>query len=303
VAVNDNRAHLLPLRALTDGSVVVSDDSLYPPRLWKPPSGADIGEAAIGEIRTTDALVLTLDRADVPTGTVAGLRAILPAGPSAFWSFAEALRRACQVALDIDPGELVMGLQPIRTSDTPSFRVFLADALDNGAGYATELGQTEVFKRILDEARLELTHAWESARHKECTASCPDCLRSYDNRRLHGALDWRLALDMLDLASGAPLSESRWTIPGWIAARAFADTMGSWLNAQTIEGLPVLTNTDKKRAVVLGHPLWRRELDNLTEQQSLALDAIQTDLAIPTVAMSDPYELSRLPLAVLRKLM
>jgi DEAD/DEAH box helicase domain-containing protein len=301
--VNDNRAHLFPLRTLNDGSVVVSDDSLYPPRLWKPPPGADIGEAAIGEIRTTDALVLTLDRADLPTGTVAGLRAILPAGPSAFWSFAEALRRACQVALDIDPGELVMGLQPIRTSDTPSFRVFLADALDNGAGYATELGQTEVFKRILDEARLELTHAWESARHKECTASCPDCLRSYDNRRLHGALDWRLALDMLDLASGAPLSESRWTIPGWIAARAFADTMGSWLNAQTIEGLPVLINTDIKCAVVLGHPLWRRELDNLTEQQSLALDVIQTDLAIPTVAMSDPYELSRLPLAVLRKLM
>lgn len=303
VEVNDNRARLFPLCNLNDGSVVASDDSLYPPRLWKPPSGADIGEAAIGEIRTTDALVVTLDRAEIPTGMVAGLRAVLPAGPSAFWSFAEALRRACQVALDIDPGELVMGLQPIRTSDTPSFRVFLADALDNGAGYATELGQGEVFKRILDEARLELTHAWESAKHKDCTASCPDCLRSYDNRRLHGALDWRLALDMLDLASGAPLPEERWVIPGSIAAHAFADTMGSWLDAQTIQGLPVLINTDIKRAVVLGHPLWRRELHNLTERQTLLRDVIQTDLAIPAVAMSDPYELSRQPLAVLRRLL
>ena len=47
---------------------------------------------------------------------------------------------------------------------TPSSRVFLADALDNGAGYAVELGKPRVFARILDQARRELTAAWERPR-------------------------------------------------------------------------------------------------------------------------------------------
>ena len=130
-------------------------------------------------------------------------RTLLPAGPAAFWSFAEILRRACQVALDIDPQELVMGLQARVVARHPSARVFLADALDNGAGYAVELGKPKVFARILDQARQELTTPGKTPRTRAyCTVSCPDCLRSYDNRRLHGALDWRLALDMMDLAAG-----------------------------------------------------------------------------------------------------
>ena len=204
IQVNDNRGDLFPLRRLTDGSVVVSDDAVLPLRTWKEaPAGQDLDAAAIGELRTTDALVVSLDRPDVPSGTIVTPRSILPAGPAAFWSFAEILRRACQVALDIDPQELIMGLQARVVDGNPSARVFLADALDNGAGYAVELGKPRVFARILDQARRELTAAWEDPAHAHiCTVSCPDCLRSYDNRRLHGALDWRLALDMMDLAAG-----------------------------------------------------------------------------------------------------
>ena len=166
IQVNDNRGELFPLRRLTDGSVVVSDDAVLPLRTWKEaPAGQDLDAAAIGELRTTDALVVSLDRPDVPSGTVVTPRSILPAGPAAFWSFAEILRRACQVALDIDPQELVMGLQARVVDGNPSARVFLADALDNGAGYAVELGKPRVFARILDQARRELTAAWEDPAH------------------------------------------------------------------------------------------------------------------------------------------
>jgi DEAD/DEAH box helicase domain-containing protein len=174
--------------------------------------------------------------------------------------------------------------------------------LDNGAGYASELGQPEVFKKILDEAREELTDAWESAAHTDCTVSCPDCLRSYDNRRLHGALDWRLALDMLDLAAGEQLKKQRWLSRGPLVAQAFTHSMGSWLSSEIIEGLPVLMNQDKSKAVILGHPLWRRDPDHLTEQQSLVLEVMVRDLAIPSVSFSDLYEVDRQPLAVLRGL-
>lgn len=302
IQANDNRGDLFPFRRLSDASVVTADDSLFPPRTWKTPDGLDIGFGAIGELRTTDALVIGLDKPDVPGGTVVSSRALLPAGSAAFWSFAEVLRRACQVALDIDPQELVFGLLAIHAESAPSFRIFLADALDNGAGYASELGQTGVFKKILDEARAELTHAWESAAHADCTVSCPDCLRSYDNRRLHGALDWRLALDMLDLAAGEHLKEQRWLSRGPLVAQAFTQSMGNWLSSEIIEGLPVLINQDKSKAVILGHPLWRRDPDHLTEQQGLVLEVVERDLGIQSARFSDLYEVDRQPLMVLRGL-
>jgi DEAD/DEAH box helicase domain-containing protein len=302
--VNDNHGELFPLQKLSDGTVVVADDTVLPLKTWKAPSaGQNLGLAAIGELRTTDALVVSLDRPDVPSGTVVTPRTILPAGPAAFWSFAEVLRRACQVALDIDPQELVMGLQARGVGEHATARVFLADALDNGAGYAVELGQPGVFSRILQHARLELTGAWEDDAHaRYCTVSCPDCLRSYDNRRLHGALDWKLALDMLDLAAGKPLDAQRWLARGGSAAQAFAQSIGGWLAAELVDGLPVLASKDDGKAVILGHPLWRREEEHLTGWQRSVRDAVTAGTGIAEVTFSDLYELDRQPLAVLQQL-
>ena len=126
IQANDNRGDLFPFRRLSDASVVAADESLFPPRTWKTANGVDIGSGAIGELRTTDALVIGLDKPDVPGGAVVSSRALLPAGPAAFWSFAEVLRRACQVALDIDPQELVIGLLAIHAESAPSFRIFPA---------------------------------------------------------------------------------------------------------------------------------------------------------------------------------
>lgn len=303
--VNDNRGNLFPLRRLPDGSVVVSDEAVLPLKTWRAaPAGQDLDAAAIGERRTTDALVVSLEQPKVPSGAIAIPRSILPAGPAAFWSFAEILRRACQVALDIDPQELVMGIQPRIAAGNPSARVFLADALDNGAGYAVELGRPGVFARILDQTRQELTADWESPAHaRYCTVSCPDCLRSYDNRRLHGALDWRLALDMMDLAAGEPLKTDRWLTRGESVARAFAQSTGGWLTADLVDDLPVLLNKAERKAVILGHPLWRRDEVHRTDWQHRVLATVTDGMSVNAVEFSDLYELDRQPLAVLRYLM
>ena len=186
VQVNDNRGDLFPLLELTDGSVVVPEQSLYPPRTWHIPPGTDKGRAAIGEVRTTDVLLVRLTEIDVPTGVVSSLPHQLPAGKTAFWSLAESLRVAWQVQLDVDPQELIVGLQPVRRRETPTYDIFVADALENGAGYASEIGRAEVFRKLLQDTRHALTERWEMVEHRSCTSSCPDCLRSYDNRRLHG---------------------------------------------------------------------------------------------------------------------
>lgn len=302
--VNDNRGNLFPLRRLSDQSVVVPDNAMLPRRTWKvPPPGQDLDAAAIGELRTTDALVVSLDRPNVPSGAVTTSRSAIPAGLAAFWSFAETLRRACQVELDIDPQELVMGLQAWFVNGTPSARVFLADALDNGAGYAVELGRPPVFEGILGRAREKLTADWEKPEHAHfCTASCPDCLRSYDNRRLHGALDWRLALDMMDLAAGRYLNTDRWIARGPSVTRAFAQSTGDWLTAEVVDGLPVLLNKEDHKAVVLGHPLWRRDHEHLTAPQRHASTTVTANTDVHHVKYSDLYELDRQPLAILRYL-
>jgi hypothetical protein len=58
-----------------------------------------------------------------------------------------------------------MGLQARMVGADPGARVFLADALDNGAGHAVELGRPRVFANILNRTRQELTAAWEDPLH------------------------------------------------------------------------------------------------------------------------------------------
>lgn len=303
VHVNDNRGSLFRLRRMADRTVV-SEDSVFPPGEPAPESGIALDPAAIGEIRTTDALVVGLDRPQTPGGFVAMSKAVLPAGRGAFWSFAEAIRRACQIALDIDRQELVVGLKPHHVHGIPSAEIFIADALDNGAGYAVELGQPDVFQTILDGARAELTAAWDAREHAaNCTVACPDCLRSYDNRRLHGALDWRLALDMLDLAAGEELKTGRWLQQGQRVADTVVRNIGGAATAELVGGLPVLIGQETGKAVILGHPLWRREEECLTDQQKLVYDALRGMNRIRHVGFSDLYELDRQPLAVLRPLL
>lgn len=303
VQVNDNRGMLFALKRVTDGTVTVSGTALHSERALVPWNGGTLDRAAIGEIRTTDALVIGLDRPLVPGGFVITTRGDLPAGRGAFWSLAEVLRRACQVTLDIDRQELIVGLQPRRIDGIPSAEIFIADALDNGAGYAVELGQPDIFGKILSDARAELSAVWEEAGHAEyCTVACPDCLRSYDNRRLHGALDWRLALDMLDLAAGEELKTNRWLVRGQLSAHALVQNMSGVATTEIVEGLPVLLSKHLGKAVVIGHPLWRRDEDHLTDQQKLAADTIRNSGRARSVSFSDFYELDRQPLAVLSPL-
>ena len=80
--------------------------------------------------------------------------------------------------------------------------IYVADQLENGAGYATELGRGDRLARVVNRIADDLGARWSSTAHVECESSCPDCLRSYDNRHLHPYLSWRLALDVAELLLG-----------------------------------------------------------------------------------------------------
>jgi len=183
------------------------------------------------------------------------------------------LRRAAAVLLDIHDYELKSG---IRSIEDPAAgvtgQIFLSDTLENGAGYATHLGQPAVAEHLLRlicepghngffETLVGDLHA------NSCDTSCPDCLRSYSNLQYHNLLDWRLAVDVaslaLDAAAPISLSSPRWDRVANIAAVTLRNARPGY-RQMTIAGLPAVT--DGNDVKILTHPLW------LTDRNSLGPD-------------------------------
>lgn len=258
--INDNREQLFKLHAFAGGFVVAQGD-MYTDQVALPREllDRDIGrEGAIGAIRPTDVLVLELimrlpgsENGDHRHGR----------GPelSALWSFAQLLRLAGAAELDIDPRELEIGLQPARhaAGSTLTRRVFLADRLENGAGYCRLLGDPARLERVLDRIVDDIGSRFQKPGHADtCDRSCPDCLRSYENRPLHPLLDWRLGLDLAELAAGRPLDEQRWIGEASTIARAVADSFD--LRAGSVADLPTLSDGGARTAI-LCHPMWTAE--------------------------------------------
>ena len=305
VCINDNGGSLFPLLRQRDGTVVCDDDSLYGKQMKFDSDGSTrLEPTAIGEIRPTDVITLSLEQAALHGGVVPTAAYLSPAGVSAMWSFAEIMRRGCQVALDLQPDELQVGLQPIRVGDFETRRVFLADRLENGAGYAPELGRGTHVKQVLKGILEELADKYEGPQHSHCGESCPDCLRSWDNRRLHGALDWRLALDVAALAAGLPLPLDRWLTRAERQADLFVRAYSQALpcRVELVSGLHAIIRRDNQTAVVLGHPLWMHDERYLNAEQAEAYDIVRSDLGVPKVTISDLWVLDRIPARIFRLL-
>ena len=297
IRINDNNGNLFDLTTLRHGSVVCQDEELYDQAPEFPLEGSSIRDrGAIGEIRSTDVVTLTIDRASLVDQVVVTNRESTPAGLSALWSFAEVIRRGCQVALDLQPDEMQVGLQPANIANVVTRRIFLADRLENGAGYAPQIGQAENIEKVLDGILDELAKQYDSKDHADCVESCPDCLRSWDNRRLHTVLDWRLALDVAALASREPLVTERWFERGVHSARLFTEAYRQAISTYVVEAgeLVAIVRKDRMAAVVLGHPLWRHELTLLNSIQKEAFDYLSDVLDVTNVEVSDYWVLERL---------
>jgi DEAD/DEAH box helicase domain-containing protein len=163
--------------------------------------------------------------------------------------------------LDIDVNELRVGLRVRRERQLPRAEIFISDALENGAGYSTYLAQQEVlhelFSRIGPDSKPG-TRGAQWAGHtqagKICDSSCHDCLRDYSNMRFHGLLDWRLALDMADIASCRPLLEQRWLSRAVDVREHLCEGFG-WRPAE-FGGIPSIIRDDDGLIQLLSHPLW-----------------------------------------------
>lgn len=197
-------------------------------------------------------------------------------GRAAWYSLAFALRNAASIMLDIESNELQGGLYVTSSEGQAKASAFLCDYLENGAGYANRLGESEEFTRLMDYLNRKLCEQWKQHR-KECDTSCVRCLRDYTNLSYHPILDWRLALDMgLLIQKEKPLSlegshwEDLYLDEGSPIQKSLSQLLFQPIDVDS--PLPIFEGTYKYKgkAVVLRHPLWTKDHPDIERAKQIA---------------------------------
>ena len=305
IRVNNHRGDGFPIARKGNKSWVCVDPSLYPESVFNRLVYRGQGEQslsaemsiAIGEIRPTDVATFLIK----PSSELLKFEAIIsnqsecPSGNSALRSFGELVRQTCLPTLDLRAEEIEIGLYPeslnkiygpghgpehLRTA-----RIFIADKLENGAGYAPEIAKEETFNLILRQIDEIEAPRFEANEHQLCDSSCMRCVQSWENRFLHHQLDWRLALDLVDISLRNKLTMDRWVGAEFERGnRIIRDFKQAW--EDNIEGdlaveyhengkLMSIINSRQQKALVLGHPLWVQDKNHMNEKQVNAVIELQ----------------------------
>ncbi len=153
--------------------------------------------------------------------------------------------------------ELRVGLRTYREAETIGAEVFIADTLQNGAGYASFLGQPDEFQRLLTYMIDNGENGYQMASAaRDCDSACYDCLKDYSNMIYHGLLDWRLAMDMARYALNgvAPDLSGYWSGMTSKLMRDFCAAF-DWDYVDDAP-LPCAERPDWGEAIIPIHPLW-----------------------------------------------
>lgn len=251
-----------------------------------------IRKVALGATSVTDALLLRLD--GPPSGV--NLDPISPRVKGAWFSLAFSLRDAAARELDVGEQELRAGLRIATTGAGHHGEVFIADTLDNGAGYATWIGQPENLARVIQRARSTIEDSYSGSHADACDSSCYDCLRDYQNMNYHPVLDWRLAWDMLDIVEGRDLDVARWRPQGDRRAAEFADAIGGTVTS--FDTVPAVHF--EGRTLLIAHPLEDSE-HHMPRRLAMAVAGAENGLG--RSAITNTFDLLRRPGFVIADLM
>ena len=115
-------------------------------------------------------------------------------------TLAEALRMEACKLLDIEFTEINAGYRFRHNINGDFIDVFIYDSLSSGAGYATSL--TDQVETLLKETTKLLNGC-------TCESACFDCLKHYQNQRVHHLLDRKSALDLLNWAKDLILPKTK----------------------------------------------------------------------------------------------
>lgn len=305
--INDNGGRFFDFEKLAREETWVTRQALENVGVTNPQIdvGAGIDRRALGSVKTTDVMVLGI--VDWPIGIRSS-----PAGDdglgvrAALYSFGFLARRAAADRLDIHERELKVGLRVLPGAAGQIIgQVFISDSLENGAGYASLLGQPTETEALLQYMigqssptfygfLVSQLHAGPGP--SACMTSCPDCLRDFSNLPYHSVLDWRLGLDLARLALN-PAAPIDFTVPYWqgidtAAARPYFAAMPGWQQT-TFGGLNAGLRGNRVEIIV--HPLWNTDPNYFGAQLATAYAQAQQTVAGCQIAMKSVFEVLRRP--------
>jgi DEAD/DEAH box helicase domain-containing protein len=305
--VNDNEGKLYEFSRYEPNRIVVKEAAYRDKSITRDWNAAEFHDrGAIGAVFTTDVMSCAFKGADgIGKDGILDVADQVSARP-ALASFAEFLKQAVAFELDVSPDEFRVGRQPLTLEATRTEQVFLADALENGAGYSRMAADPATLRQWLRKHYGREQARWVKPFHSEnCDRSCPDCLRNYGNRFSHGLLDWRLALDLAEVALGLPLDTSRWLNgTGDKVVRSFeryAKQSGMDLLVAEHEGLVTISRGE--RGIVLGHPLWHVAEGLAQPRQLGALQSLRAQLGTYSdVSLADARDFAARPVTYFLRL-
>jgi hypothetical protein len=304
--INDNDGRLFDFEKLAQGETWVTRLALANVGVSNPQMdiGAGIDQRALGSVKITDVMVLGIVNWPIgvrksPAGDAGlGVRAAL-------YSFGFLARRAAADRLDVHEREIKVGLRVLRDAAGDIIgQVFISDSLENGAGYASLLGQPAEAEALLQfmvgQSSPRFYGFLVSQLHagpgpNACMTSCPDCLRDFSNLPYHSILDWRLGLDLarLTLDPAAPID---FTVPYWhgvdaAAAGPYFAAMPGW--QQTGFG-GLQAGRRGNRVEIIAHPLWNTD-PNYFGPQLAGAYAQAVAAGCQEVTVKSVFELLRRP--------
>jgi Lhr-like helicase len=158
------------------------------------------------------------------SGVGGRLGLITTARRAAWASVAFALRVQASVTLNVEPREFEGGMRLIAAGGGVHVpQIFLADSIENGAGFTTWLRDPDRFQRLIDDTVQMIASDWENPAIHDCGSSCPGCLRDWSNTPYHPLLDWRLAADALEILVHGAVQRDRWDVVRTRAVDKVAD--------------------------------------------------------------------------------
>lgn len=195
-----------------------------------------------------------------------------PFHKAAFLSWAFLIRKSVCSELDIETSEFDVGFRIARNKETdlnPHLETYIVEKAENGAGYCNYLNGKEYkekSKNVFIESLLPGGDVYEKilmkASHENtCSSSCYDCLRDYYNQNQHAKLNWRIALDLAQLAAdpmaAMDFSQRHWT--GYLNS-TLLPALEHKLGGSVVAGPehPILIRTTDHTCFIT-HPFWGEE--------------------------------------------
>ena len=220
------------------------------------------------------------------------------AGKASLYSLGYSLLRASAVFLQVNPGELAVGVQPYPLVDKFGSSwiggdIYVYDTLPGGAGYALAIADNlEEIMRLAEQLLQECP--------ENCETACYRCLLDYNNQRFHALLDRRLAIDILEyVIDGTRPLLSRKTERALLARLQLFVTEGSAIeltNNNTHGVFAVVKLADAKKAIV-------KPVHTLSVGSQDCRLALVSQTGIVSFVAAPAIELARQPFAVWQRIM